>query len=205
MVDNKGVPYRIGEYRVAKQWTLLAATAMIAAASPVAAQTGDARPGDEKINQLIIYGDDPCPQSNGDEITVCARLKEKERYRIPTALRDDPNAINKQAWTRKVEAYEYVGAAGTLSCSPTGAGGFTGCGFKAIDAAYDEKKIDPSVTFGRLIAAERAKRLAGIDAEAALVEERVKQLEKDSAELKAKREAAEEAASSESDLPVPQN
>ena len=29
--------------------------------------------GDEKVNQLIIYGKDPCPASSGNEITVCAR------------------------------------------------------------------------------------------------------------------------------------
>jgi hypothetical protein len=188
---------------VAKTWTLILVSAASCMFQPAFAQTGDVRPGDEKINQLIVYGDDACPESKNDEITVCARLKETERYRIPTPLRDDPNDLSKQAWTRKVEAYEYVGASGTLSCSPTGAGGFTGCGFKAIDTAYAEKKQDPSVTFGRLIAAERAKRLSGIDAEAALIEERVKQLEKESAELKAKREAEEENANAESDLPAP--
>jgi hypothetical protein len=196
---------------VAKIWTLMLASAATLASLALAAQanaqtsaqTSDARPGDEKINQLIIYGNDACPQSKDDEITVCARLKETERYRIPTPLRDDPNELSKQAWTRRVEAYEYVGASGTLSCSPTGAGGFTGCGFKAIDTAYAEKKQDPAVTFGRLIAAERAKRLSGIDAEAVLVEERVIQMEKDSAELRAKREAAEEAAASAAELPSP--
>jgi hypothetical protein len=185
---------------VVKFLTLMAVGASALVAIPAMAQTDSTKPGDEKINQLIIYGNDSCPESKSDEITVCARLKETERYRIPTNLRDDPNALNKQAWTRRVQAYEYVGAAGTLSCSATGAGGFTGCGFDAIDVAYAEKKQDPSITFGRLIAAERAKRLAGIDAEAAEIEERVKQLEKDSAELRAKREVAEEA---ESDLPAP--
>ncbi len=188
---------------MAKTWTVMLVSAASCIMLPAFAQTGDVRPGDEKINQLIVYGNDTCPESKNDEITVCARLKETERYRIPTNLRDDPNNLSKQAWTRKVEAYEYIGAAGILSCSPTGAGGFTGCGFKAIDTAYAEKKTDPAVTFGRLIAAERAKRLSGIDAEALLVEERVKQLEKESEELRLKREAAEESANTESDLPAP--
>lgn len=187
-----------------KIWTLIMASAAGFVGTQVSAQTAGTQPGDEKINQLIVYGNDSCPESKNDEITVCARLKETERYRIPTTLRDDPNAINKQAWARRVQAYEYVGAAGTLSCSATGAGGFTGCGFADIDVAYAEKKADPSVTFGRLIAAERAKRLSGIDAEAIEVEERVKQLEKDSADLRARREAAEEAITSgEGELPTP--
>ena len=187
-----------------KIWTLIMASALGFAGAQVSAQTAGTQPGDEKINQLIVYGNDSCPESKNDEITVCARLKETERYRIPTPLRDDPNAISKQAWARRVQAYEYVGAAGTLSCSATGAGGFTGCGFADIDVAYAEKKTDPSVTFGRLIAAERAKRLSGIDDEAIEVEERVKQLEKDSADLRARREAAEEATTSgEGELPTP--
>jgi hypothetical protein len=58
----------------------LIAAAGIAASQPVLAQ--DATSG-EKVNQLIIYGDDPCPASNAGEITVCARKDESERFRIP--------------------------------------------------------------------------------------------------------------------------
>jgi hypothetical protein len=60
-----------------------------------------------------------------------------------------------------------------MSCSPIGAGGFTGCGLKDIKNAYAEKSQDVGLAFGRLIATERNKRLSGIDAESALVEERV--------------------------------
>ena len=142
---------------------------------------------DEKINQVIVYGNDQCPEDkNSEVITVCARLAEKERYRIPKSLRDDPTDIRKESFTNKVIAYEHVSASGTMSCSPTGAGGFTGCGLGEINNAYAEKKSDPGINFGRLIAAERKKRLAGIDAEAAEVEERVKQFEKERAEKDAK-------------------
>ncbi|MBA3942060.1 MAG: hypothetical protein C0520_12695, partial [Sphingopyxis sp.] len=51
-----------------------------AAALPAAAQ----EPADaEKINQVIVYGDDKCEQSSPDEIVVCNRLPESERYRVP--------------------------------------------------------------------------------------------------------------------------
>ena len=80
-----------------------------------------------KINQLIVYGDDPCPESTADQITVCARKGEGERFRIPEALRDDPRAPGRESWTNRAEALEYVGRSGTDSCSPVGAGGFTGC------------------------------------------------------------------------------
>lgn len=131
------------------------------------------QPGDEKINQLIVYGDDSCPQSSGDEIVVCARLAEAERYRIPKNLREVQNDIVNDAWNNRVLAYEHVAATGTMSCSPVGAGGFTGCGLKDIGNAYAEKSQDVGLAFGRLIAAERNKRLSGIDAEALEIEERV--------------------------------
>ncbi len=147
----------------------------LSAAGPAFAQDAPAasQPGDEKINQLIIYGDDPCPQSTGDEIVVCARLSEADRYRIPKKLRDVENKPVKEAWTNRVLAYEHVAATGTMSCSPVGAGGFTGCGLRDIDSAYAEKSQDIGLAFGRLIAEERNKRLAGIDAESELVEGRV--------------------------------
>ena len=179
----------------------------LAASAPSVAQDVASAP-DEKINQLIVYGDDACPESKGDEIVVCARLKEADRYRIPSNLRDDSNDLRNQAWSGRVMAYEYVGASGTMSCSPSGAGGFTGCGLRDINTAYAEKAQDPGITFGRLIAAERAKRLAGIDAEAAEVEERTKAFEQGRAEREAKLQAeleAKEAADAGVDSsPLPQ-
>ncbi len=170
------------------------------------AQEGAGPSSDEKINQLIVYGDDACPESKGDEIVVCARMDEADRYRIPTSLRTDPNDPRNQATSERIKAYEYVGASGTMSCSPSGAGGFTGCGLAEINKAYAEKAQDPGITFGRLIAAERAKRMAGIDAEAAEVEERVKAFEQDRAAREAKLQAeldAKEAAGEDAPLPEP--
>lgn len=179
---------------------------MISAQAP-AQDVPAGQPGDEKINQLIIYGDDKCPESTGDEIVVCARMGEADRYRIPSSLRGDPNDARNQAMSERIKSYEYVGASGTMSCSPSGAGGFTGCGLKEIDKAYAEKAQDPGITFGRLIAAERSKRMAGIDAEAAEVEARVTEFEKGRAEREAKLQAeldAKDAASAETQpLPEP--
>ena len=154
--------------------TILLSLSLVAFAAPALAQTASGpQPGDEKINQLIIYGNDACPQSTGDEIVVCARLAEADRFRIPKKLRDVENKPVKEAWTNRVLAYENVAASGILSCSAVGGYGFTGCGLKNIDTAYTEKSQDIGLAFGRLIAAERNKRLSGIDAESELVEERV--------------------------------
>ena len=169
--------------------------ASLVASAPVTAQD---RSG-EKINQLIIYGDDPCPVSTGDEITVCARKEEAERFRIPEILRQS-SAPSNEAWTQKVLAYETVGRSGTMSCSPVGAGGWTGCSGKLIDAAYAEKKTAPEVRFSELIAAEREKRLSTIDKDAAETQARVEVLE----EEVLKRRKAQEAAESGADIP-PEN
>ncbi len=152
-----------------------------------------------RINQLIVYGDDPCPQSKADEITVCGRMDEAERYRIPKTLRDDPNDIRKESWTNRVKSYENISDTGIMSCSAVGAGGFTGCGAKAIDAAYLEKSKDPGLAFGQMIAAERKKRLLGIDVEAEAVEARVKAFEADRAAREAKEAEARKRLEEEED------
>lgn len=156
---------------------LLATVALISATLPaMPASAQDA--GGERVNQLIVYGDDPCPApANEGEITVCARKDEAERYRIPAPLRESQSPAN-DAWNNKVLAYETVGARGTLSCSPVGAGGSLGCTKKLIDEAYAEKRGASDVRFSQLIADERAKRLSTIDAEAAETQQRVEVIEK---------------------------
>jgi hypothetical protein len=211
VLKSQGQTRLNGEFIVKRFATLvLTTTAVLTASASYAQDSGASQPGDEKINQLIVYGNDKCPESTGDEIVVCARMDEADRYRIPSNLRGDPNDPRNQAMSERIKAYEYVGASGTMSCSPSGAGGFTGCGLKEIDRAYAEKAQDPGITFGRLIAAERAKRMAGIDAEAAAVEERVKEFEKGRAEREARlqaeldaKEAAERQAADAEPLPEP--
>ena len=88
-------------------------------AAPGRAQAADDTA--DNMNLVIVYGNDSCPASKGQEITVCARKPESERYRIPEGLREHPSPQN-EAWTNRVTSYERVGAAGTQSCSATGAG-----------------------------------------------------------------------------------
>jgi hypothetical protein len=146
--------------------TLTVSSALAFAAFAVPAFAQDDTGGSDKVNQVIVYGDDPCPVSSGDEITVCARKPEGERYRIPEPLRgiDRPTS---EAWSNKVTAYETVGRFGTDSCSPVGAGGFTGCNQQLLQRARAEKANGTDVKFGELIQKEREKRLSTIDATAA--------------------------------------
>ncbi|MEJ7934389.1 hypothetical protein WG907_08995 [Sphingobium sp. AN558] len=135
--------------------------------APVAAQ------GSERVNLVIVYGDDACPQSAGDDIVVCARKGEEERFRIPEPLRGNPNQPSHQAWGERVRSMEYVGRSGTESCSPVGGGGATGCFAQLARLAKAERQAADSASWKDLVAAERGKRLSTIDADSKAIEARV--------------------------------
>ena len=151
----------------------LTALGLALVSSPAAAQDT----GEERVNTLIVYGQDECPPSTGDEITVCARLDESERYRIPESLRQSEDPAN-ESWASRVKSFEAVGDFGPLSCTPIGAGGELGCTAKMIEAAYEERAGGSSVRFAELIAQARAERLSTIDEEAAATQARVEELER---------------------------
>lgn len=157
--------------------TRLLVTALFASAaltaSPVAAQEDL---GDD-VRMAIVYGDDAAPACAQDEICVVARLPEEERYRIPPTLRfsDDPENT---AWAKRVERLEVIGNFGTMSCSPTGAGGITGCTQEMIKQAYADRAEGANVRFSELIQAAREDRLALIDDQAAEDQARVEELER---------------------------
>jgi len=154
----------------------------------------------DKIIQKVVYGDDACePSADANEIVVCMRMDEQERYRIPEKLRSDPNAIANTAWTERVRSMERVGDFGTDSCSPVGAGGFTGCTQELVRNAYAEKKTSEDVIAGRLIGEERKKRLANIDQDAAAVEAREVEISAELDSRKAERAAAAAAMRAQAD------
>ncbi len=117
----------------------LAATAALAAglgtlSAPAAAQDAD------RISEIIVYGNDPCPRSTDDEVVVCARKPETERYRIPERFRSSGPRQTREAWANKARALETVGATGINSCSPVGPAGFTGCLTQVIQQAREENR-----------------------------------------------------------------
>lgn len=111
--------------------SLSLAVAILALPSPAEAQRGQ--------RVLTIYGSDKCPTSNGEEIVVCQRLPEGERYRIPEALRT-PGSSLQPTWNEKAKSLEYVGASGVNSCSTVGPGGATGCFREMMRQARAERK-----------------------------------------------------------------
>ena len=146
------------------------ALALVPAAG-LAQQAATAPPGEERVNQLIVYGDDPCPPSTDEQISVCFRLDEGERFRIPENLRDNPNDPVNQSWGSRAVELQYVGRSGIGSCSPAGAGGMIGCYNDLVRQARAERAGRDSVNWDRLIEEARKERLSKIDEQAAAEEE----------------------------------
>lgn len=126
---------------------------------------------DVAVNQLIIYGSDPCPPSTGDQINVCARLPEDDRFRIPPNLRENPNDPRGQSWANRALELQFVGRTGIGSCSPVGPGGMIGCQEQLIRQAQAERGGAEIVNWNRLIEEARQERLSRIDAAAQADEE----------------------------------
>ncbi|BAV64945.1 hypothetical protein SCLO_1019050 [Sphingobium cloacae] len=99
----------------------------------------------QKIFNLIVYGDDPCPKGEGDEIVVCARKPESERYRIPKKMREKPAPAGGPGWGSQVATMEQVQRQ-TLpgSCSAIGSNGFTGCTAKMLEQWFAERRMRES-------------------------------------------------------------
>lgn len=170
-----------------------AASAQPPASNPPGAAVG---PSDnEKVKQVFVYGSDPCPAGTGDEIVVCARMPDNERYRIPKELRTDPNSAAVQSWVNRARSIEYVGAEGINSCSPTGAGGITGCFAQiAREAREERQKMLGSASWADAVAKAREERLGNLDVESAQIEAKAKAEEEEAAQRKAAQEAREKAA-----------
>jgi hypothetical protein len=151
----------------------LLAIGLAAMASPVLA-ADPPQTDDVKVNQLIVYGSDPCPASSDDQITVCARKPEDDRFRIPEPLRDNPDAPYNEAWINRAEQLEYVGRTGIGSCSPVGPGGGIGCYQQLVREAKAERVHNDDVNWIRLVEEARQQRLGKIDAAAAADEEAAK-------------------------------
>lgn len=92
------------------------------------------------IAEIVVYGNDPCPRSTDDEVVVCSRRPETERYRIPEKLRPSGTRQQGEAWARRAKVLETVGDTGVNSCSPVGPAGFTGCLTQVINEAKQQRR-----------------------------------------------------------------
>ena len=115
----------------------------LAAALAAEAQQPQADTGGPRVNQVIVYGNDPCPVSTAEEIVVCARRGEDDRYRIPEPLRGNTEIRDNQSWAVNARQLEYVGRTGIQSCSTVGPGGFTGCWAEMMRQAREDRRTNP--------------------------------------------------------------
>lgn len=126
---------------MSKLTTLISAAAMAVSAAyaglPVPAEAQAQAPN---VAEIIVYGTDPCPRSTEDQVVVCARRPEAERYRIPPNMRQSGTPQEMQSWAVRSKNLETVGQTGINSCSPVGPAGYTGCLQRVIDEARGERK-----------------------------------------------------------------
>jgi hypothetical protein len=114
-------------------------TAALAALAPASAQQAPAA-GNDQISEIIVYGNDPCPRSTDDDVVVCARKPESERYRIPERLRQGGAIQSRQAWAARARSFEINTRRGINSCDAVGPSGQSGCLQRIIDEARSEQR-----------------------------------------------------------------
>ncbi|GAA4034180.1 hypothetical protein GCM10022281_12850 [Sphingomonas rosea] len=106
----------------------------LAAALPAGAQQAQ-----QRTREIIVYGNDPCPRATDDSVVVCARRPEKDRYRLPEALRPSGPPQLSQSWQVRSKQLATIGQTGPGTCSGVGPGGNIGCGLKEIQQGVAER------------------------------------------------------------------
>jgi hypothetical protein len=123
----------MGKLLIALAASATAAIGAFAIPAPATAQQN-------AIAEIIVFGNDPCPRSTDDQVVVCARRPESERYRIPPNMRQSGTPQQMQSWAVRSKSLETVGSTGINSCSPVGPAGYTGCLERVIKEARGERK-----------------------------------------------------------------
>jgi hypothetical protein len=118
----------------------------VTAAPPPSAAARQPVDNDARTISIVVYGNDPCPPGKDDEIVVCAREPESERYRIPKRFRGkkaEPAPGN--SWANKTRSSEDASrtAAGLPNtCSAVGSGGQSGCYQHFVTQAAQQRRQD---------------------------------------------------------------
>ncbi len=106
---------------------LILATSLLLTTMPLAAETGTPP---EHYTTTTVFGADACPAPKGDEIVVCARMPESDRYRIPKALRKKKRVDSGPgaSWASRVRTLEDAQRfTRPGSCTAIGSFGQSGC------------------------------------------------------------------------------
>lgn len=130
-----------------KAGLLLPLLATLTLAMPAGAQDdslGQSAQPPQRTSVLYTYGDEPCPEPEGNEIVVCAQQPESERYRVPKELREelkDDAPVGGGSWASKVEGYDNIARQTRPdSCSPVGSYGYTGCAALALRQWFEARR-----------------------------------------------------------------
>ena len=121
----------------------LLTAALLAACTPAAAQQEDDVPEGlaQRTTTAVVYGKEACPKAEGDEIVICARRPEGDRYRIPKELRHKGDPLSDNSWGSRNELLEDAARTNLPgSCSVVGTYGMTGCQRQFVDQWYREKR-----------------------------------------------------------------
>jgi len=114
---------------------------LLIAAIPAHAAPVPTEAREPRISTLVVFGADPCPQSSDDEIIVCARQPETERYRIPEPFRNRRPEEPGISWPTRSRTLDMVSRRGIPnSCSPIGSNGQTGCLRQFLETARAERE-----------------------------------------------------------------
>lgn len=113
--------------------------ALLATAGASLAIPADAQTAPQRTREIIVFGTDPCPRTTDDEVVVCARRPEKDRYRLPEALRPTGPPQLSQSWATRSKALATVGSTGPGTCSGVGPGGVEGCTLRDIQQGLAER------------------------------------------------------------------
>lgn len=114
---------------------------LLAAVLPLPALAADPL---KSTTTTTVYGNDPCPKPKGDEIIVCAREPEGERYRIPKRFRAGPRVESgaSASWASRVAGLEDAQRfTRPNSCSAIGSNGQTGCTVEMLRQWYRERHM----------------------------------------------------------------
>ena len=120
---------------------------LLAAAIPATAQTGAVnRPSayeTYRTRTVTVYGNDACPKPNDpDEIVVCARRPEDERYRLKNPEAEPGARLEQGGQDRTLGAMDLSNAGGSGSCTSVGPGGSAGCAQKWIARERAQRKLE---------------------------------------------------------------
>jgi hypothetical protein len=100
--------------------------AAVVGAGAALAQTAEAPP--QRVVNVTVYGNEPCPKSSEGVVVVCGHRSDNERYRIPKELRRREQQPSATSWASRARGLEEASRPSMPgSCSVVGSWGQTGC------------------------------------------------------------------------------